>query len=536
MPWNYGDIIDAVAPVIPGDSPAFIHGKRTILWKDAIRRSNNLARAFIAKGAKPGDKVAFYMRNHPAYMETLAACFKARLTHVNVNYRYKADEVHYIFDNSDAQTVVYGSEFRDIISQIRPRLDKVQTFVEVTDGGVPANFAHDFEQLVETGDGKPLDIQRSGDDLFFIYTGGTTGMPKGVMWTHHDLRETTLAGLRRLGPVPESIPEIVEAIKLVGAGPRILPACPLMHGTGLLTSMATMVNGGCVITLEGANFDANELWAAVDRNKPATIVIVGDAFAKPMLKALDEAPGKYDLTSVTNIISSGVMWSVEVKRGLLKHMPGAMMTDSFGSSESVGLGSSIMTVQGEIKTAKFQIGDRCLVFDENDELVQPGSGKSGMIAQKEPIPVGYYKDAEKTAKTFRTIKGVRYAMAGDWCTVEADGTLTLLGRGSACINTAGEKVYPEEVEEVIKLHPAVQDVLVVGVPDEKWGQAVTAVVNITPGEKFEEAEIRTHVREKLAGYKTPKRLLSTEMSLRAPNGKADYKSASEFAKRALGLG
>jgi fatty-acyl-CoA synthase len=528
--------MDAVAPVIPGDSPAFIHGNRTILWKDATRRSNNLARALIAKGAKPGDKVAFYMRNHPAYMETLAACFKARLTHVNVNYRYKADEVHYIFDNSDAQTVVYGSEFRDIISQIRPKLDKVQTFIEVTDGGVPANFANDFEQLAETGNGEPLKIERSGDDLFFIYTGGTTGMPKGVMWTHHDLRETTLAGLRRLGPVPESIPEIVEAIKLAGAGPRILPACPLMHGTGLLTAMATMVNGGCVITLPGANFDATELWKSVDKNKPATVVIVGDAFAKPMLKALDENPGKYDTTSITNMISSGVMWSVEVKRGLLKHIPQTALTDSFGSSESVGLGSSIMTKDGEISTAKFQIGERCLVFDENDELVQPGSGKSGMIAQKEPIPVGYYKDAEKTAKTFRTIRGVRYAMPGDWCTVEPDGTLTLLGRGSACINTAGEKVYPEEVEEILKLHPAVNDVLVVGVPDEKWGQAVTAVVSVSPGASFDEEAVRAHVRDKLAGYKTPKRLLPTEISLRAPNGKADYKSARDFATRALGLG
>jgi 3-oxocholest-4-en-26-oate---CoA ligase len=535
MPWNYGDILDAISPVLPPETPAFIHGSRIITWGETTRRSNNLARALVAQGARPRDKVAFYMRNRPEYVETLAAAFKARLTHVNVNYRYRPDEVFYIFDDSDAQTVVYGAEFRDIIAEIRPRLKKAKTFVEVTEKAPPANFAHSYEALASEGDGKPLKIERSPEDEFFIYTGGTTGMPKGVIWTHNDLRETQLVALRRLGPVPENLGQVVEAIRTAGPGPRLLPACPLMHGTGLLMANASMLAGGCVITLSNASFDAHEMFEQVTRHKAATLVIVGDAFAKPMLQALNEKPKQYDLSSVVNIVSSGVMWSREVKHGLLEHMPQAMMVDSFGSSEAVGFGSSIMTKDGEIQTAKFQIGERCKVFDENDRLVEPGSGTPGIIAQSAPIPIGYYKDAEKTAKTFKVIDGVRYSMPGDWCVVEKDGTLTLLGRGSVCINTAGEKVYPEEVEETLKTHPAVDDVLVVGVPDEKWGQAVTAVVRPTMDIRFDEEELRLHVRDRLAGYKTPKRILASDVALRAPNGKADYKTALEFARKTLGL-
>lgn len=536
MPWNFGDILDAISPVIPQDAPALVHGARKITWGETTKRSNNLARALIERGGKPGDKLAFYMRNRPEYVELLAAAYKARLTHVNVNYRYKADEVFYIFDNSDAQTVVYGTEFRDVIEQIRPRLTKVQTWVEVNDGGEIAPFAERYETLATTGGGEQLDIKRSPDDMLFIYTGGTTGMPKGVMWTHNDLRETQLSALRRLGPVPETLPALIEAIKLTGPAGPMIPACPLMHGTGLLTANGNMLSGGCVVTLNSQSLDAHELWTAVDLNKVQQVAIVGDAFAKPMLRALEEAPGKYDLSSIVTIISSGVMWSTEVKRGLLKFMPNAIMTDSFGASEAVGLGSSLMTKDGEIATAKFQIGERCKVFDENDEPVVPGSGKPGFIALGAPIPVGYYKDAEKTARTFRTVRGERYSIPGDWCTVEPDGTLTLLGRGSACINTAGEKVYPEEIEEALKTHPAVEDALVVGLPDEKWGQSVTGIVKLAPGHHFDEDALRAHVRGQLAGYKTPKRILiGATVAFRAANGKADYKTVTAFAKEELGI-
>ena len=533
MAWNFGDILDAISPVIPGDAPALIHGNRTITWAQTTQRSNNLARALIAGGARPGDKVAFYMRNRSEYVEALAACFKARLTHVNVNYRYRPDEVFYIFDNSDAQAVIYGSEFRETIAEIRPRLNKVGTFVEVSETEEVAPFAMRYETLATTGDGTRIDIARSPDDEFFIYTGGTTGMPKGVIWTHDALRETQLIALRRLGPAPETMPALIAAVKAVETRPRTLPACPLMHGTGLLMALSTMMNGGCVITLQAHSFDAREFWEVTERTKAGTLVIVGDAFARPMLQALRETPRAYDLSSVTGIISSGVMWTRENKHALIEYMPQAQMLDSFGSSEAVGFGSSITTKDGEVDTAKFLIGDRCKVFDENDVEIMPGSGKPGIIAMCPPIPKGYYKDAEKTAKTFKTINGARYVMPGDWCVVEADGTLTLLGRGSACINTAGEKVYPEEVEESLKTHPTVEDALVVGLPDEKWGQAVTAVVTLRSGAAFDEAALRHHVHERLAAYKAPKHVMVSGVVLRAPNGKADYKSALTFAKQAL---
>lgn len=534
MDWNFGDILDAVEPVLPQDSVAFIHGVRQITLGEARRATNNMARGLIARGAKPGDKIAIYMRNRPEYLMALSAGWKARLTHVNVNYRYTPEEVWYIFDNSDAQTVVYASEFRDAVSQIRPRLPKVKNWIEVSTDGSVAPFAERFEALAEEGNGGPVDITRSGDDEFFIYTGGTTGMPKGVMWAHKDLREITLQAARRMGlPVPETTEDLAASAKAIGPQGRILPAPPLMHGTGLLTSMGVMMTGGTVITLEGESFDAIELLDAVHQHKPQSLVIVGDSFGKPILNALNANPGRWDVSSIVGIVSSGVMWSYEVKQGMLEHMPQAMLSDGFSSSEAIGMGQSIMAKGVEVQTAKFMLGERCKVFDENDNPVEPGSGIAGMVAIGPPNPVGYYKDEEKTARTFRTIGGVRYSIPGDWCIVEPDGTLTLLGRGNACINTAGEKVFPEEVEEALKTHPSVEDALVVGLPDEKWGQQVTGVVTLAEGASLDEEALRKHVRKSLAGYKTPKRVVVADRNIRAANGKADYPAAKKSAETQL---
>jgi 3-oxocholest-4-en-26-oate---CoA ligase len=531
--WNFGDILDAVAPAVPAEEPAFIHGERVVSWGEATKGSNSMARALIARGAKPGDKIAIYMRNRPEYLMALAAGWKARLTHVNVNYRYTPEEVWYIFDNSDAQTVVYSSEFRDAVAQIRPRLPNVKTWVEVSPDGQVAPFAERFDDLAKEGNGGPLDIERSGDDQFFIYTGGTTGMPKGVMWAHNDLREITLGQARRMGmPVPETLAELTEHIRKLPRT-RILPAPPLMHGTGLLTAMGTMMSGGCVVLLESPAFDAEELLRAIDRHKPQTLVLVGDSFGKPILNALNAEPGRYDVSSIAMMISSGVMWSLEVKNGLLEHMPKAILNDGFSSSEALGLGASVMAKGASVQTAKFMIGERCKVFDENDNPVEPGSGVPGMVAVGPPNPVGYYRDEEKTARTFRVINGVRYSIPGDWCLVEADGTLTLLGRGDACINTAGEKVFPEEVEEALKTHPSIEDALVVGLPDEKWGQAVTGVIHLSEGAQLDEEALRAHVRKNLAGYKTPKRIVATDQPIRAANGKADYPTARKLAEAAV---
>ncbi len=532
--WNLGDILDAVGAALGPDDPALIHGDRRISWPEMTARSNRLARNLLTRGARTGDKAGFYLRNQPEYMEGLAACFKARLTHVNVNYRYLEDELFYIFDNSDATVVFFDVEFMDQVKKVRPRLPNVIAWVQVG-GGPLADFAVAYEDLATTGDPSPLGIERSGDDLLFLYTGGTTGMPKGVMWSHEIWRKAGMEGAAASGlPVAKSMEEHVGLVMMAGRLSRGVPACPLMHGTGLFTAMGTLINGGAIVTLTGnRNFDPHNLWETVDREGVTGMAIVGDAFGKPMLAALDENPGKYNLSSVVGIISSGVMWSTEVKRGLLRHMPQAAMSDSFGASEAVGFGSSVMTAAGEVKTSKFTIGPQCKVFTEDGREVVPGSGEAGFIARGGAVPLGYYKDPEKSAKTFKTIGGVRYSVPGDWCTVEPDGTITLLGRGSNCINTAGEKVYPEEVEEALKAHAAVRDALVVGLPDDKWGQAITAVVSVD-GEVSED-ELRAFVATKIARFKAPKRIFFKNDLGRAVNGKADYKLIRAFALEQSGL-
>lgn len=534
MALNFGDIVDAVSQIVPPDGAAFVHGERRINWGDARKRMNNVARALHARGARPGDKVAFYMRNGIEYGELTGSCFLGRLVHVNVNYRYKPDEVHYIIDNSDAVAVVYAREFRDAVAQIHNRLDKVRTFVEVGDGEV-ASFAVPYEKLARSGDGAALGLTRSPDDQVMVYTGGTTGMPKGVMYAQGDLAAPLLVRLALLaGKVPETVDDVVEMVRATG-GPIYLPACPQMHGTGFFGTMATIMSGGTVVTVDSHSLDPHAIWKAVEKNKVGHMAIVGDPFGRPLLNALDEEPGRYNVSSVIAIGSSGAMWTAEVKEGLLHHMPQAILTDNFASTEALGMGQSIATKDSATKTAAFVLGENALVLDENDEPLAPGSGVAGRLAVSGILPLGYYKDPEKTARTIKTINGKRYSIPGDYAVIEADGRLTVLGRGSNCINTAGEKVFPEEVEEALKTHPAIEDALVLGVPDPQWGQAVTGVVKLVNGGAFDEAALRAHVRERLAGYKTPKRVLVSGVPLRAPNGKADYKAAATFARETLGI-
>lgn len=530
--WNYGDIIDAVAKVVPAGAPALMHGDRVTTWLEFHGRTNALARGLTTAGHQVDDKLAILIRNRPEYMEATVAAFKGRFVHVNVNYRYKADELHYIFENSDARIVVYGSEFAPLVASIRDRLPDVKTWLQVKVDHTPLPaFAQDYEAFVAANGSGDLAIKRSPDDLFFLYTGGTTGMPKGVMWRQHDLRAAQM-NPALMPVVPTTLAEHVAIVRET-PGNRFIPVCPQMHGTGLLTSFGALANGGCVITLEAASFDPVELWEVAAKRKATQMAIVGDAFAKPMLRALDENLGRWDLSSVAMIVSSGTMWSREVKHGLVKHMPQVTLLDSFGSSEAVGFALSATTKDGEVPTAKFTLGADVAVFTADHKPVAAGSNEPGFIARGGNIPVGYWKDAEKTARTFFMIEGKRWSIPGDYCLVNADGSITLLGRGSACINTAGEKVYPEEVEEVLKLHAAVEDALVVGVPDEKWGSAVTGVIELAPGARFDEAALRAHVREHLAGYKTPKRILAVPTMFRAPNGKADYKVATEHARSVL---
>ena len=529
--WSYGDILEAVEKITPEDQPALIHGDRVTNWGDFVRRTNNLARNLLASGVQPGEKIAFYMRNCPEYSEGIAASFKAGLTHVNVNYRYIEHELIYLIDNSDATVVVYHSEFQHYVDEIKNQLPSVKHWLAVDNGN-----ASSYEDMANNGDGSSPGVKHSADDLLFLYTGGTTGMPKGVMWRHSDLFQVLGAGGNpRLGTPPcADLAELLERLKV---SPRTvnLPLPPIMHGTGLLSAVGAMAAGGTCITLTSKSFEPGLALENITKHKITQVTIVGDAFARPMLEVLDENPGKSDISSVGVINSSGVMWTREIKAGLLKHNENLLLSDAFSSSEAIGLGTSLMTKDQTIDVAKFALGPNCTVFSENLMEVKPGTGESGMVAVKGFLPVGYYKAKQKTDKTFMVIDGVRYSIPGDWVRVEDDGSLTLLGRGSNCINTAGEKVYPEEVEEALKFHETVADALVVGVKDAKWGQSITAVVQPNEGCVIDELALKEFSRKHLAAYKLPKMILTKDNLNRAPNGKADYKSIQKYAEQQLGI-
>jgi fatty-acyl-CoA synthase len=354
------------------------------------------------------------------------------------------------------------------------------------------------------------------------------------MWRQDDLFQslvgTFMPQTRNVDPDLSIIRDAVQGPGTIG-----MPACPLMHGTGLFTQLIIMTGGGCTVTLESRNLDVDELLATVERESVNAIAIVGDAFAKPMLRALDASPGKYDLSSLVMVSSSGVMFSEDSKQRLLAHHPGMMIVDAFSSSEALGMGQSVSSAAGSSTTAKFTLGENTKVITDDGREVQPGSGETGRVAVGGWQPVGYYKDEAKSAATFITFEGKRYSVPGDYATVEADGSLTLLGRGSVCINTGGEKVFPEEVEEVLKTHDAVLDAVAVGIPDEKFGEAITAVVELSPGGSFDEGAIVSHVKGKLAAYKAPKRVLAIDTIGRAPNGKVDYKRLKAWAAEELGV-
>ena len=526
--WNFADLWEAAAEVLP-DATAQVQGKRRYSWAEMDTRANGVARWLVDRGVDRQDKVAQYRYNCPEYMESMFGVFKAGLVPVNTNYRYGPEELVYLWDNADAVAGIFHGTFSDTVEALRPRLPKIKGWLWVDDGSGPCpDWAEPYEEVANSDPGRvEASWGRSGDDLYMLYTGGTTGMPKGVMWRQDDLFYILNGGAMR--KLPEDSLDAARAELANGPGVVGMPACPLMHGTGALSTMSIMCGGGTVVTLEGRKLDPKELLDAVQSERVNAMAIVGDAFAKPLLAALDAEPGRWDISSLMLIVSSGVMWSEATKQGLLRHHPGMLLADSLGSSEAVGMGMSVSAGGSTAQTAKFNLGENARVITEDGRDVAPGSGEIGMVALKGRVPVGYYKDEQKSAATFRVIDGQRYSIPGDFATVEADGSLKLLGRGSVCINTGGEKVYPEEVEEAIKEHASVADAVVVGVPDERFGETICAIVEAREGAAVDEAGVIAHVKERLAPYKAPRRVLRVETIGRAPNGKVDYRRLRDEA-------
>ncbi len=532
---NFASIWEGIADACP-EADATAHGHQVRSWAEFDDRAAQLAEGLKSHGVGRNDTVALYLYNGSEYMEAEYASFKNRAIPCNVNYRYLADELIYLLTNAEAKAVLFDHTLAERVIEVRESCPDLKLLVQVG-GEEVVDGAIGYEDLISGSDPAPR-ISRSGDDLWYLYTGGTTGNPKAVMWQHRDLIGNMAAYYAAIDRgVPETNEEAVAGAVEFHARHRItrlLAAAPLMHGASGMPALQYMTQGGMVATLESRSFDADELWTLVSDLRLTTLAIVGDVFARPMLAALDaaEAAGRpYDMSSVFQILSSGVMWSSESKQALLAHRNMTLL-DSLGSSEAIGFATQRSRRDaGAMATARFTLGPNTTVLTDDGRVVEAGSGEVGRLANGGAIPLGYFRDPVKTAETFPTIDGRRWSIPGDYATVEADGTITLLGRGSACINSGGEKIYPEEVEEALKSHRSVRDANVIGLPDERWGQAVTAIVSIEDGQDVSDADLITHARTKIAAYKTPKRLFRVPAIIRNPNGKADYVWARSVAEK-----
>ena len=525
--WNYADVWETVADVQP-EAPAIVQGARTMLWEEFDRGADGLAQFLLDLDVAQQDKVAVYLYNSPEYIQATYAAMKVGLVPVNTNYRYGDDELSYLWDNADAVAVVFHGGFADRIERILDRVPGVKGWLWVDDGSGPCpDWATPYDDALKCGVGRArAPWGRSGDDLYMLYTGGTTGMPKGVMWRQDDLFARLIDGGVRHYDVNGGLEGVRAAVSASPGGVTLMPACPLMHGTGGFTANTTLAEGGRVCLLESRRYDPVEMLDTVEREKVNGLVIVGDPFSRPLLAALDEKPGHWDLSSLMMVISSGAMWSEPVKQALLAHHPSMLLVDAFSSSEALGMGMSVSGGGSAAKTASFTLGPDVKVLTEDGKPVEPGSDEVGVLALGGRNPLGYYKDTEKSDRTFKVLDGVRYSIPGDYAQVDADGTIHLLGRGSVCINSGGEKIFPEEVEEALKTHDSVRDAVVVGIPHPTYGEQIVAVIEPADGVSdadVSEAELIDHVKARLASYKAPRRVRAVPTIGRAPNGKVDYK-------------
>jgi acyl-CoA synthetase (AMP-forming)/AMP-acid ligase II len=538
MAYNAADMFEHTVDVIP-DRIAIVCESDRRTYAELEARSNALAHHLLADGLEPGDHVGIYGLNSIQWVEALLAVLKIRAVPVNINYRYVEEELRYLFDNADLKGLVYSQEFSPRVAAVFDELPQLKTLVMIEDasgadqsGLSPAVF----EDVIAAGSSERDFAERSGDDQVIIYTGGTTGMPKGVMWRSEDIFFALAGGTDPF--TKQKVPNEYfhsENAKNSAGQLIMMNTPPLMHGAAFVGTLMQFFQGNRNVLLP--RFEAELVWRTIEREGVNSVLIVGDAMGRPLIESLEdlEARGEsLDLSSLLSLSSTAAVFSPTVKDRFLARFPNLVLTDSIGATESGFNG--LITVSKDNTSMKgggptVAPGPDTVVLDDDLKPVEPGSGVIGKVARGGNIPLGYYKDEEKTKATWITAAdGNRYAMPGDFATVESDGTITLLGRGSVCINTGGEKVFPEEVEQALKAHPDVFDAVVVGVTDERWGQKVAAVVQAREGHTPALADLDRHCRDHIAGYKVPRELHLVGEIVRSPSGKPDYPWAKKLAE------
>ncbi|CAL9326563.1 acyl-CoA synthetase [Streptomyces sp. SudanB52_2052] len=539
MEYNLADLFESVVDVVPGRE-ALVHvdhpgmgAERRLTYAELDAAANRVGHHLLDSGIRPGEHLGLHLYNGVEYLQTVLGCLKARIVPVNVNYRYVEEELVYLYRDADLAALVFDAEFTDRVAAARPRTEKLRHLIRV---GAPAPGAAalpcvEFAHVEATGSPERGFPARSGDDQFIIYTGGTTGMPKGVMWRQEDLFFAGLGGGAPTGEPVKKPEELAERVAAGGEGITFFPTAPLMHGTSTLTAFIGFNFGQRVVIHR--KFVPEEVLRTVEKEKVSSISLVGDAMLRPLVDALRGPLRHIDRSSLFSVSSSGAIMSDTVRRQFQELVPNAMVLNNFGSSES-GFNGTATEDSGPERGFRVRVNARTQVVDPvTHEPV--AVGEVGRVAQCGHVPLGYYNDPAKTAATFFEKDGERWVLLGDMATVDAEGVVTVLGRGSQCINTGGEKVYPEEVEQALKSHPDVYDALVAGVPDPRWGHHVAAVVQLREGAaRLSLEDIRAHCRDRLAGYKLPRQLVITEAVQRSPSGKADYRWAREVAVAADG--
>lgn len=526
MHFNIADLFESLSDAIP-DRLALVSGARRLTFAELDERANRLAHALAARGVKAGEHVGLFLYNGAEFVEAMLACFKLRAVPININYRYVEAELAFLCSNADLGTIFFQRELGPLVQAVRGEVPTMRLLVSVDDGSRAAHPAGalDYEDLLASGrTGRGFD-ERSGDDLYVIYTGGTTGMPRGVMWRQEDVFFAGLQGGNPGGAPIERPEELAELVTNNGEGMTMLPAAPFIHGAAQWGCWIGMFTGGKVVVQPGRSFEAKTVARLVQDEQVNTITLVGDAMARPLADAL--ADGAYDTSSLMVIASAGAVLSESIKKRLAELLPNTMVLNNFGATETGHQGS--IYPSEENGRLSFFMDDTNTVLGDDLKPIPPGSGLIGRLARKGRLPLGYYKDPAKTAATFLAIDGERWVVPGDLATIEADGRITVFGRGAVCINTGGEKVFPEEVEEALKAHPDVDDAVVVGVPDEKWGQRVAAIVQARPGADLTLSSIDAHCRKHVAGYKVPRQLQLVDRVFRHPSGKPDYGWARQVA-------